>query len=137
MTLTANELTLSRTAAEHLTPETLAEARRLLGTRLAQTRRAVGVTQARLAVGVRWSRSTVANVETARHLASQEFWAACDAALGAGGLLVDGWARTQALARRLRAQMTVDLLRRRQAQTPPACVCRDLRWLLGGLGWPL
>ncbi|GIJ43110.1 helix-turn-helix domain-containing protein [Micromonospora andamanensis] len=117
-------------APESLTPGVVADARRSLGGQLAVTRKAVGVTQVRLARMVQWSRSTVANVETARQVAPREFWLACDVALGAGGLLVAEWARTDALARRLREQMVSELVRQRLAQSPPMCVCRDLRRLL-------
>ncbi|WP_082312658.1 helix-turn-helix domain-containing protein [Salinispora fenicalii] len=55
-----------RAAAEPVTPATVADARRLLGARLANTRRAAGVRQVDLARMVRWSRSTVASVETGR-----------------------------------------------------------------------
>ncbi|MFI7218565.1 helix-turn-helix domain-containing protein [Micromonospora maritima] len=113
-----------------LTHDDVADARRSLGARLALTRKAVGVTQVRLARMVQWSRSTVANVETARQVAPREFWLACDIALGAGGLLVAEWARTDALARRLREQMVAELVRQRLAASPPVCVCRDLRRLL-------
>ncbi|MFG2047956.1 helix-turn-helix domain-containing protein [Micromonospora sp. NPDC048935] len=129
MGLTTGDLTSSRTAAEQLTPATLAEARRLLGTQLARTRKAAGVTQSRLAAEVRWSRSTVANVETARQVASREFWTACDVALGAGGLLMAEWARTAALARRLNDQTAVNLIRRQWAESPGVCVCRELKRL--------
>ncbi|WP_372492480.1 helix-turn-helix domain-containing protein [Salinispora arenicola] len=47
-----------------------------------------------LAWMVRWSRSTVASVETGRQSTPREFWLACDLALGAGGLLVAGLLRT-------------------------------------------
>ena len=113
-----------------VTPEALAAARRLLGLKLATTRKAVGITQVRLAVKVQWSRSTIANVETARQSAPREFWIACDVALGAGGLLVAEWARTEALSRRLQDQAAVELIRRRLSESPPVCVCRDLQRLL-------
>lgn len=121
-------------ASERVTPEVVADARRLLGARLAATRKAVGVTQVQLALKVQWSRSTVANVETARQLAPREFWVACDVALGAGGLLVAAWAATEALSRRLRDQTAVELIRQRMSQPPPVCVCRDLQRLLDESG---
>ncbi|MBM0276388.1 helix-turn-helix domain-containing protein [Micromonospora sp. STR1s_6] len=117
-------------AAEYLTPDIVADARRLLGARLAATRKGVGVTQVRLARLVRWSRSTVANVETARQFAPHEFWIACDVALGAGGLLVAEWERTEALSHRLREQTVTELVRQRLTHASPMCVCRDLRRLL-------
>ncbi|WP_428964593.1 helix-turn-helix domain-containing protein [Micromonospora fluostatini] len=117
-------------AAERVTPETVADARRLLGARLADTRRAAGVRQVGLARMVRWSRSTVANVETGRQSTPREFWLACDLALGAGGLLVAGWAETNALSSRLRDQIAMERIRLRLSESPPRCVCRDLQRLL-------
>ncbi|MEV0004079.1 helix-turn-helix transcriptional regulator [Micromonospora sp. NPDC050980] len=112
-----------------VTPEELAAARRLLGLRLAATRKVVGVTQVRLALKVQWSRSTIANVERARQWPPREFWAACDAALGAAGLLVAEWAHTEALSRRLQDQAAVEMIRRQLSQSPPTCLCRDLQRL--------
>ncbi|WP_420330342.1 helix-turn-helix domain-containing protein [Micromonospora endolithica] len=113
-----------------MTPEELAAARRVLGLKLAATRKAMGVTQVRLAVTVQWSRSTIANVETARQSAPREFWIASDVALGTGGLLVAEWTRTEALSRRLRHQAAVETIRRHLDQSPPVCVCLVLQRLL-------
>jgi hypothetical protein len=55
-----------------------------LGRQLAASRRASGLSQARLALLAEYSRSTVANAETGRQHVPREFWAACDAALGTG-----------------------------------------------------
>ncbi|WP_080640802.1 helix-turn-helix domain-containing protein [Salinispora arenicola] len=119
-----------RAAAEPVTPATVADARRLLGARLANTRRAAGVRQVDLAWMVRWSRSTVASVETGRQSTPREFWLACDLALGAGGLLVAAWAETEMLSSRLRDQRAIERIRLRLSESPPRCVCRELQLLL-------
>ncbi|WP_431729088.1 helix-turn-helix domain-containing protein [Verrucosispora sp. TAA-831] len=119
-----------RPALEQVTPETVAEARRLLGARLADVRTAAGVRQVDLARMVRWSRSTVANVETGRQSAPREFWLGCDLALGARGLLVAAWVETEALSNRLRDQVAMERIRLRLSESPPRCVCRDLQRLL-------
>ncbi|WP_091460089.1 helix-turn-helix domain-containing protein [Micromonospora inyonensis] len=121
--------TSDRVSVDLVTPGELADARRLLGAQLAAMRRGVGLTQDQLATKVRWSRSTVANVETGRQVTLREFWAACDVVLGAGELLVLGWARTEALSRRLRDQKAAELIRQRLAQPVPGCVCLDLQRL--------
>lgn len=108
--------TTNRSSPELVTPEQVADARRLAGSGLAAARRAAGVTQVRLARMVSWSRSTVANVEIARQAAPMEFWAACDAALGGEGALLAGWERLEALSRRLREQRAVELFRQRLAR---------------------
>ncbi|MEU4553506.1 helix-turn-helix domain-containing protein [Micromonospora violae] len=108
----------------------VADARRLLGAELAGARKAAGVTQVGLAAKVRWSRSTVANVETARQSAPREFWLACDVALGAGERLAKAWAGTEELSRRLRDQTVLNPVRQGLPSSPPMCVCRDLARLL-------
>lgn len=59
-----------------------AEARRALGRELAAARRAAGYVQEALAQKVRYSRSTIANVETGRQSVDREFWVRCEAVLG-------------------------------------------------------
>lgn len=73
-----------------VTPEVVAESRRMLGRVLAESRRSARVTQDRLAVLVRWSRSTIANVEVGRQFALREFWVACGVALGLEGDAIGG-----------------------------------------------
>lgn len=119
-----------------VTPELVAESRRALGRVLAQSRRPAGVTQERLAVLVRWSRSTIANVEVGRQFAPREFWIACDVALGCEGVLLATWGRTDALARRLREQEKEARIRQLLAQPSPGCVCQELHRLLAESGWP-
>ncbi|MFC8849519.1 MULTISPECIES: helix-turn-helix domain-containing protein [unclassified Micromonospora] len=124
--------TTTRSSAELVTPEEVADARRLAGDGLAAVRRAAGVTQVRLARMVSWSRSTVANVEIARQTAPMEYWAACDAALDGEGALLAGWERLEVLSRRLREQKAVELFRQRLARRQLSCACGDhLRSLAG------
>ncbi|MFI7209497.1 helix-turn-helix domain-containing protein [Micromonospora aurantiaca (nom. illeg.)] len=118
-----------------VTPDAVAESRRALGRVLADARRSAGVTQDRLAVLVRWSRSTVANVEVGRQCAPREFWVACDAALGLEGALLAAWGRTDVLARRLREQEAEAQIRQLLVQPSPGCVCRELHRLLAESGW--
>ncbi|MFI5836256.1 helix-turn-helix transcriptional regulator [Micromonospora sp. NPDC051300] len=59
-----------------------------------RTRR--GLTQRALADRVRFSRETVAAVESGRRFGSQEFAARCDEALATGGRLCDLWPRVAA-----------------------------------------
>ncbi|WP_406601130.1 helix-turn-helix domain-containing protein [Micromonospora yasonensis] len=114
-----------------VTPDAVAESRRTLGRVLAEAR----VTQDRLAVLARWSRSTIANVEVGRQCAPREFWKACDVVLGLEGALLAAWGRTDALARRLREQETEAQIRQLLAQPAPGCVCRELHRLLAESGW--
>ncbi|MFG1950816.1 helix-turn-helix domain-containing protein [Micromonospora sp. NPDC048830] len=118
-----------------VTPELVAESRRALGRALAESRRSVCVTQERLAVLVEWSRSSIANVEVGRQVASREFWAACDVALGCQGALLAAWGRTDALARRLREQKKEARIRQLLAEPAAGCVCRELHRLLAESGW--
>ncbi|MFI7332833.1 helix-turn-helix domain-containing protein [Micromonospora aurantiaca (nom. illeg.)] len=118
-----------------VTPDAVAESRRALGRALAEARRSARVTQGRLAVLVRWSRSTVANVEVGRQFAPREFWVACDVVLGLEGALLAAWGRTDALARRLREQEAEARIRQLLAQPAPGCVCRELHRLLAESGW--
>ncbi|MBN1173833.1 MAG: helix-turn-helix domain-containing protein [Micromonosporaceae bacterium] len=64
-------------------PRDIVDARRILGRRLASCRQAAGLNQTRMAELVRYSRSTVANVETGRQAAPRDFWSRCDAVLSA------------------------------------------------------
>lgn len=130
LSLAAAERVTADPAPRYVTPEALADARRLLGAQLRAARRGMGVTQSRLAQEVRWSRSTVANVEVGRQPAPREFWVACDNALGAGGVLVARSAAAAELSRRLRDQRTAERIREIPFQSPDVCVCRDLHRLL-------
>ncbi|MDG4799287.1 helix-turn-helix transcriptional regulator [Micromonospora sp. WMMD980] len=120
---------------EAVTPEVVADSRRVLGRALAESRRSAGVTQERLALLVRRSRSSIANVEVGRQIAPREFWMACDVALGCEGALLAAWGRTDALARRLREQKKEAQIRYLLAQPSPGCVCRELHRLLAESGW--
>ncbi|MEV6800562.1 helix-turn-helix transcriptional regulator [Micromonospora rifamycinica] len=121
---------------ELTTPEAVADLRRSLGRTLAESRRSVRVTQDRLAVLVRWSRSSIANVEVGRQTAQRTFWMACDVALGCEGALLAAWGRTDALARRLREQQKEAQIRQLLTASPPGYVCRELYRLLADSGWP-
>ena len=81
-------------------PEAAAEARRALGAELAAYRRAAGCTQAGLAELTKYSRSTIANVETGRQHVPRELWERADAALRTGGVLATGHDELEAAARR-------------------------------------
>ncbi|MEO3742356.1 helix-turn-helix transcriptional regulator [Plantactinospora sp. B5E13] len=64
------------------------EARRLLGRQLAAYRRAAGYNQHQFASLVRYTRSTIGNVETGRQKPPRDFWMLCDELLDTGGVLV-------------------------------------------------
>ncbi|RQW93617.1 XRE family transcriptional regulator [Micromonospora inaquosa] len=68
-------------------------ARRALGRRLAQLRRAAGHTQHDLARLVQYGRSSVANTETGHQHPDRSFWARCDIVLETGGVLVSEYDR--------------------------------------------
>ncbi|RAY13481.1 hypothetical protein DPM19_20720 [Actinomadura craniellae] len=62
--------------------DSVTEARRALGRRLAAARRSKGLNQNLFAPLTGYSRSTVANVETGRQHVARDFWARCDRVLG-------------------------------------------------------
>ena len=67
------------------------EAWRALGRQLSACRKAVGLSQERLAALADYSRSTIANVETGRQRVGADFWARCDDVLGTAGALRRGF----------------------------------------------
>jgi len=83
-------------------PEAVAESRRALGAELAAYRRAAGCTQAGLAELTKYSRSTIANVETGRQHVPRELWERADAALRTGGVLASAHDELEVAARRER-----------------------------------
>ncbi|MER6756597.1 helix-turn-helix transcriptional regulator [Micromonospora echinofusca] len=68
-------------------------ARRALGCRLAQLRKAAGHTQHGFARLVQYGRSSVANTETGHQHPDRAFWARCDTVLQTGGALVEEYDR--------------------------------------------
>ncbi|MFI6132727.1 helix-turn-helix domain-containing protein [Micromonospora sp. NPDC051141] len=77
-------------------------ARRALGRRLAQLRRASGHTQHEFARLMQYGRSSVANTETGHQHPDRTFWSRCDTLLRSGGVLVAEYDRITELDRRLR-----------------------------------
>ncbi|MEU8328552.1 helix-turn-helix transcriptional regulator [Micromonospora sp. NPDC048839] len=65
----------------------ISAARRALGRRLAQLRKAGGLTQHGLAPLVRYARSSIASIETGRQHPDRTFWCRCDTILRTGGAL--------------------------------------------------
>ncbi|MFG1955474.1 helix-turn-helix domain-containing protein [Micromonospora sp. NPDC048830] len=106
-----------------VTPEQIREAQLALGRRLAQWRKAAGMTQAALARRTAYSRSAVANVEIGRHDIRRGFWERADRELGAGGTLVDAFDALHELVTTRRAERTrtakQDRLQRHQTAAPP------------------
>ena len=90
-----------------------------LGRQLAASRRAAGLSQARLALLAEYSRSTVANAETGRQHVPREFWARCDIALGTGTALMRGYDEVAAATRRRELQ-AASAARRARTITGPA-----------------
>jgi DNA-binding transcriptional regulator YiaG len=104
-----------------VTPEQVAEARRVLGRSLAEWRGTAGLTQVELARQVSYSRSTVANVETGRDCNARQFWQSADSAVGADGALLAAFDEVDALVQALHAQaVQARDLRRAARYTPPA-----------------
>lgn len=67
--------------------EQVQEAARRLGERLAEFRRAAGLSQPQLAPLIGYSRSTVASAETGHRPPARDFWRRCDVVLSTGGEL--------------------------------------------------
>jgi transcriptional regulator with XRE-family HTH domain len=96
-----------------VTPEQLAEARRLLGRQLADRREAAGLTQAQLARLTGYTRSAIANVETGRGMQPRTSWRRYDELLRAGGALLAGYDDYASLAERHRRQAAKERERQR------------------------
>ncbi|MEW2385554.1 helix-turn-helix transcriptional regulator [Micromonospora sp. NPDC047707] len=77
-------------------------ARRALGRRLAQLRKAAGHTQHGFARLVQYGRSSVANTETGHQHPDRAFWSCCDTVLQTGGVLAAEYDRIAELDRRRR-----------------------------------
>ncbi|MFI9640886.1 helix-turn-helix domain-containing protein [Micromonospora sp. NPDC051925] len=105
------------------TPERIREAQQALGRRLAQCRKAAGLTQVALARRTAYSRSAVANVEIGRQNISRGFWECADRELGAGGTLLEAFDALYELVSTRRVERAwiaeQDRLRRHQAAAPP------------------
>jgi transcriptional regulator with XRE-family HTH domain len=94
--------------------DTITQANRELGTRLAALREAAGFTQARLARQVGYSRSTVANAEAGQG-AARHFWEMCDEAFGGGSGLLGMFDEIKALRRRHQQEAAAAARRKREA----------------------
>lgn len=70
-----------------------------LGRQLAAQRQGAGLSQKRFAVETRYSRSSIANIEVGLQHVDRSFWEKADEILGAGGELVQGYDRAEALQR--------------------------------------
>ncbi|MCZ7421906.1 helix-turn-helix transcriptional regulator [Verrucosispora sp. WMMA2121] len=77
-------------------------ARRALGRRLAQLRKAAGHTQHGFARLVQYGRSSVANTETGHQHPDRAFWSRCDSVLATGGVLAAEYDHIADLDRRRR-----------------------------------
>lgn len=80
---------------------------RALGRQLAALRKAAGYTQHTFAPVTMYGRSTIANVEVGHQQQDRRFWALCDQALKAGGILIEGYDRVVALEQRHRRQQAL------------------------------
>jgi transcriptional regulator with XRE-family HTH domain len=96
--------------------ETVAQAYRDLGARLAAMREAAGLTQASLARLVGYSRSTVANAEAGQG-AARHFWEMCDDALGGGSGLLCMFGEIKALHHRHQQEAAATVRRQREAES--------------------
>jgi transcriptional regulator with XRE-family HTH domain len=102
--------------ATPVTPEELAEARRVLGRQLAARREAAGLTQARLAKLTGYTRSSIANLETGRSSQPRTSWTRYDQLLGAGGALLASHDDYAALTTRHRQRAAEERERQRTAK---------------------
>ncbi|AEB42585.1 helix-turn-helix domain-containing protein [Micromonospora maris] len=82
------------------TSDEIRNARRALGRRLAQLRKAAAYTQHGFAQLVQYGRSSVANTETGHQYPDRGFWARCDAVLQTGGALAAEYDRIAGMGRR-------------------------------------
>lgn len=85
------------------------EARRLLGRRLAAYRSAAGYSQHQFAPLVRYTRSTIGNVETGKQKPPRGFWELCDELLSTGGVLAASHDAIQRRERRHQREVTQGL----------------------------
>ncbi|MEU7982250.1 helix-turn-helix transcriptional regulator [Micromonospora sp. NPDC049081] len=90
-----------------ITPEQVTESQKALGAQLTAWRAAAGLTQASLAARIRYSRSTVANLEIGRSQSPASFWQLADQALSADGALIAQHRKVAELRARYRAQSTL------------------------------
>ncbi|RKN50427.1 helix-turn-helix domain-containing protein [Micromonospora endolithica] len=95
-------------------------ARRALGRRLAQLRRAGGHTQHEFARLVQYGRSSVANTETGHQHPDRAFWSRCDTVLQTGGALVAEYDRITELDRRQRRASAMHESRATSGPVAPA-----------------
>lgn len=102
-------------------PKIVTEARAQLGTQLAALRVAAGYTQETFALKTAfYGRSSIANIETGRQTAPQDFWTLCDKLLNAEGLL----AREHDRIVQLRTSSALQRLSRGGRQSLPATPAR-------------
>ncbi len=97
-----------------ITSDELTQARKGLGKRLAAWREAAGLTQARLAQRMGYSRSAVANVEIGRQNIPRSFWQNADRELGAAGSLLAAFDQLDELVQTFRKQVAQERERERQ-----------------------
>ncbi len=131
------------------------ELRRDLGRELKARRQAAGLSQPQLASRTRYSRSTIATLESATGGAvARVFWVRCDAIFGTGDLLASRWDGIQPHVQAARA--TEAAVRRRPGSRRPGIagttqlqalrilrsglepgVLHEARSAYGRLGWPV
>jgi transcriptional regulator with XRE-family HTH domain len=95
-------------AGARITCEQVDQAHANLGGQLAHWRKSAGLTQSGLAERVRYSRSTVANVEVGRHNIRRDFWQRADQETGAGGTLLASFDHACELSSAWRVQAAQD-----------------------------
>ncbi|RQW97565.1 helix-turn-helix domain-containing protein [Micromonospora inaquosa] len=94
-------------------------ARRALGRRLAQLRRAGNLTQHDLARLVQYGRSSVASTETGHQHPDRAFWARCDTVLRTGDALVSEYDRITELDRQRRRSAAIQAVRSTSVPVTP------------------
>jgi transcriptional regulator with XRE-family HTH domain len=80
-------------------PYRVRETWRQLGRALAERRGAAGLSQKAFGEQVRYSRSSIGNIETGLQHVDRSFWARADDLLSAGGELIRGYDAAEALQR--------------------------------------
>ncbi|MEV0939600.1 helix-turn-helix transcriptional regulator [Micromonospora wenchangensis] len=110
-----------------ITPEQVTESQKALGAQLTAWRAAAGLTQASLAARIRYSRSTVANLEIGRSQSPASFWQLADQALSADGALIAQHRKVAELQARYRAQSALAREQARMARIAAALppIARD------------
>src|SRR4051794_1299169 len=107
-----------RSGVDVADPQEVRVAWRELGSSLSDLRRSAGLSQKALGEGVRYSRSSVANIEIGLQHVDRSFWEAADALLHAQGQLVRCYDDAEALQRAYRRGDHDSVITKRVVSSP-------------------